>query len=932
MKHKRLAALLLALLLLCSLLPAASAEELPAETPAAEEVVAAEVESAAEVEEPQAGVPDEPLPEADAEADTVLVRFLCEPAELLLSVENEEGESFPVIGGKALLPPGYYYYTAFCRGYTASEGAMLYVAPGTEEQSVRVLLDREGECITTHKGEGCCVPQWEGEAPVGAGARVLEGGRRDFLWPAPPSRGLSSCFLDGRRHHAIDICGGEAGSAIVASYDGTVCEVGYAGGYGNYVMLRHDYTLADGSVIPLYSKYNHLASYAVAQGQSVRAGEIIAGIGCSGGDYPVHLDYQILSSAAWGNYNYHNISLDPYVNELLELPDDIFVASTPACCGVGPTGCCCKLYLDYIREAVYSQPVADGSYLDSCTLYASLLDVALKEDAALYSLPTANAAHSAALELLPEGETLSVTGLWKNAAGELWYEAQAGDGTRGYLPCARCAVTDDHAEEITAGMGYSGKDFPETLPLGQGYSVNWVVSSSALALSEVCGALYTEDEVSSSGHVTGLAAESFPLRHSAVDLNLTFGTLGEGWHRMAVSLRADNHYSADGSTLSSFVTEKTVIDFRFWITPAGHTHSFTDSVIAPGCAEAGYTEHRCACGYYTRSDELPALGHDWGAWEPVSGTAEEEHICARCGEVERHARAAAVLCSRSLSLDGDIGVQFYLSIPEEYLSLDGAYAVAGQSVTLLSEAPSRKIDGQTHYRFSAPVSAKEMNDRQLLRLFEPSGEAIPLLGMKGEDLTASGVAFSVQDYIALALQQEGWEDLKPLLHAMSDYGSCAQAFFNYDTASRAAVSADLSAVTAESVSEYAPVISFTGDEGLSYRAMTLELESETSLRLYFSPKNGASASDYRFVLDGTEQQTYARGADIYVLIPDIAAKDLDARHTLCVRNAQGEDLGSLEVCALSYATLALTKGTGESLRELVCALVLYARAAEAYFA
>jgi hypothetical protein len=204
--------------------------------------------------------------------------------------------------------------------------------------------------------------------------------------------------------------------------------------------------------------------------------------------------------------------------------------------------------------------------------------------------------------------------------------------------------------------------------------------------------------------------------------------------------------------------------------------------------------------------------------------------------------------------------------------------------------------------------------------------------MKGEDLTASGVAFSVQDYIALALQQEGWEDLKPLLHALSDYGSCAQAFFNYDTASRAAVSADLSAVTAESVSEYAPVISFTGDEGLSYRAMTLELESETSLRLYFSPKNGASASDYRFVLDGTEQQTYARGADIYVLIPDIAAKDLDARHTLCVRNAQGEDLGSLEVCALSYATLALTKGTGESLRELVCALVLYARAAEAYFA
>ncbi len=925
MKRTRLPALLLALLLLILLLPAASAEELSAELPAAEESLPTE----------EAGSPEEaaePQPEAPADAETVLVHFLCEPAELLLSLEDEEGVRYPVIGSTALLPPGYYYYSASCRGYTASEGAVLYVAPGAQELSVRVLLDREGECITTRKGEGCCEVQWEGEAPTGAGPRVIEGGLRDFRWPAPPSRGLSSCFLDGRRHHALDICGGEAGSAIVASYDGTVCEVGYAGGYGNYVMLRHDYTLADGSVIPLYSKYNHLASYAVTQGQSVREGEVIAGIGCSGGDYPVHLDFQILSSAAWTNYNYHNISLDPYVNELLELPGDIFVASTPACCGVGPTGCCCKLYLDYIREAVYSRPVADGSYLDSCTLYASLLDVALKEDAALYSLPTADAARSAVLELLSAGERLAVSGLWKNDAGELWYEALAEDGTKGYLPCSCCAVTDDHAEEIAAGMGYSGKDFPTSLPLGQGYSVNWVVSSSALAMSAVSGALYTGETESSSGRVSGLSTDSFPLWHSDVDLKLAFGALSEGWHRMAVAVRADDWYSEDGRTLLSFVTEKTVIEFTFWIAPADHTHSFTDSVIAPGCAEPGYTEHRCACGYFTRSDESVPLGHDWGDWQALSGTAEEERLCARCGESESRQRAAAQLDSRSLSLEGDIGVNFYLLIPEEYLALEGAYALAGKNRIALCDAPAYPDGGQIYYRFSAQVHAPEMNERQILRLFEASGEPIPLLGTSGEDLTATGAACSVQDYIALAMQLDGNEGLKTLMRAMSDYGSCSQATLGYALESRAAIMGDLASVSAESVAEYAMTKRFAGDQGLSYRGMSLELKSETSLRLYFAPEGGASVSDYRFLLDGREVQPSPHGDEVYVAIRDIASTDLDERYTLCIQNAAGEDLGSIEVCALSYAALALNGNADDSLKDLARSLVLYARAAEAFFA
>ena len=48
---------------------------------------------------------------------------------------------------------------------------------------------------------------------AGAGSKVIEGGKRDFKWPVPGNYGLSSCFIDNRDHHAIDIpaaCGAEA--------------------------------------------------------------------------------------------------------------------------------------------------------------------------------------------------------------------------------------------------------------------------------------------------------------------------------------------------------------------------------------------------------------------------------------------------------------------------------------------------------------------------------------------------------------------------------------------------------------------------------------------------------------------------------------------------------------------------------------------------
>ncbi len=60
-----------------------------------------------------------------------------------------------------------------------------------------------------------------------------------------------------------------------------------------------------------------------------------------------------------------------------------------------------------------------------------------------------------------------------------------------------------------------------------------------------------------------------------------------------------------------------------------HTHRYTATVVAPTCAEGGYTLHTCACGHTYRDRELAKLGHNY-----VKAGQSATHIsyrCTRCG-------------------------------------------------------------------------------------------------------------------------------------------------------------------------------------------------------------------------------------------------------------------------------------------------------------
>lgn len=198
----------------------------------------------------------------------------------------------------------------------------------------------------------------------GAGNRVIEGGQRDFLWPVASSSSISSCFLDlmghSSSHSAIDICAAHY-ATVRASYPGTVVAVvnsctddapigngkSSGSGFGNYVVLQHSYTRLNGSKITLYSRYSHLASASVSSGSYVSAGQKIGEIGSTGSSYGYHLDFQI----CYGGWSpYQTYSIDPYVNDLLELPSGLNANGADSWCT------CCYNYVTYVKQ-LYSKPL-----------------------------------------------------------------------------------------------------------------------------------------------------------------------------------------------------------------------------------------------------------------------------------------------------------------------------------------------------------------------------------------------------------------------------------------------------------------------------------------------------------------------------------------------------------------------------------------------
>ena len=287
------------------------------------------------------------------------------------------------------------------------------------------------------------------------------------------------------------------------------------------------------------------------------------------------------------------------------------------------------------------------------------------------------------------------------------------------------------------------------------------------------------------------------------------------------------------------------------------------------------------------------------------------------------------LYGASVSLKGNIGLNFYLIPNEKVLADAEAYVTLNGNKYPIKDAGTRVIDGKTLYQFSIDLHAKQMNDKVELKVFSGDGESQPI-HRTVENATSTAYQFSVQDYIQKTIVAGGNDNLTALVQAMSDYGSLAQEYFMYNTANRADVQANLGAVTPADLVGYASQITEGSATGVTYIGSTLVLESETVLRFYFTVDSG-DASDYTFKLNGKAVNAQKNDKGWYVEVTNIAAKNLDKVNTLVISGAEGT-IVTVKACALSYVYAVLNGASDDAkLINVVKGLYLYNKAADAYF-
>jgi murein DD-endopeptidase MepM/ murein hydrolase activator NlpD len=120
-------------------------------------------------------------------------------------------------------------------------------------------------------------------AQGGSGGPVRKGSG-NFIWPVngPVTSGFGMRW--GRLHAGIDI-GAASGTPIRAADSGRVVLMGAQGGYGNNTCVSHG-----GSTSTCYA---HQSGFATSQGASVKQGQVIGYVGCTGHCFGDHLHFEV---------------------------------------------------------------------------------------------------------------------------------------------------------------------------------------------------------------------------------------------------------------------------------------------------------------------------------------------------------------------------------------------------------------------------------------------------------------------------------------------------------------------------------------------------------------------------------------------------------------------------------------------------------------
>ena len=283
---------------------------------------------------------------------------------------------------------------------------------------------------------------------------------------------------------------------------------------------------------------------------------------------------------------------------------------------------------------------SDTTYLSKCTEYPAHFEGKTTGNLTLRQYP---ATSYSSLGSISSGETVEITGLYKNNTGGYWYQVNY-NGNNGYVDASYVAPVSYRYDDIAVlSPGMAGN-----LNTGASYKISGEFVSQYNNIYAANAKVYSGEDTQGSPVLSAshnANARRYDLKGSQVDKSLAFNELSAGYYTYELSADVRNYY-VSGGTLK-YQTENVVV----WtapftvggsaITPPANlvcNHTIvTDPAVAPGCTTTGLTagSHCSKCGIViTARETVPAAGHKY-TYQATNATcnsyARYTFTCSGCG-------------------------------------------------------------------------------------------------------------------------------------------------------------------------------------------------------------------------------------------------------------------------------------------------------------
>ena len=296
--------------------------------------------------------------------------------------------------------------------------------------------------------------------------------------------------------------------------------------------------------------------------------------------------------------------------------------------------------------------------------------------------------------------------------------------------------------------------------------------------------------------------------------------------------------------------------------------------------------------------------------------ADNDGKCDDCGAIIDG--IGAKLVGYSLSLTGNIGVNFYMELSDQIIADKDAYmqfTLPNGTVTKVPVSAAQTNttikEGTTYYKFPCEVSSYEMTQDIKAQMFDGNGNC-------GKEYT-----YTVRDYAQYIIKNSSsYVDAYPFAVAMLNYGACSQKYFNKavdDLANK-----NLNSYDQEIPDRFDGYINgFVAEKAENgvlgqFAGLSMVLKSETTLNIFYEPKEGIDVSKLNFIVDGKEITPVKRGQYYILSLENIKANELENSKTFTVTD--GTNTLSGEYCAMMYCYQVLQAKEGTYADDLLTLL------------